>query len=299
MARTDSNGAIFINYRRDDSGAEMRALATTLRQAFGPTSVFLDTEVVRSGEKWPDRILRALRRATVVIVAIGPAWLRAADDYGRRRLDLPDDWVRQEIEHALARNIPVIPLLVGRGKLPTIAALPNGIAGLMEHQTYEVRDEYWEQDLRGLMLRLEALGCRRVTTNILYPKPHVSPKELSQKELKVALDDLPSWRLQTSTISGREPDTQTELVRTYNFATFEKVIEFMAKASPYITNMNHHPRWENVYCSLTVGLTTWDIGFRPSRFDVELAGYLDKLFRNYEKQPSNRKSRSVNRKRVT
>ncbi|HUP62497.1 MAG TPA: 4a-hydroxytetrahydrobiopterin dehydratase [Thermoanaerobaculia bacterium] len=289
MARLERDFFIFVSYRRADSGAAVRAVSATLRQAFGAASVFVDTETIKAGEQWPERVTKALRKATVAIITMGPTWLRDADDYGRRRLDLPGDWVRQEIEALLDRNIPLIPLTVGRAKLPTAPALPESITRIVEHQAYEVRDEYWEQDLLGLMLRLEALGCRRVAADVHYPKPHVWPKELTQKELKAALRELPQWRVQTSTIAGREPNTQTELVRTFQFPTFEKVVDFMGKAAPYISNMNHHPRWENIYCSLTVCLTTWDIGFRPSRFDVELAGYLDRLYRNYEKQPARRK----------
>jgi hypothetical protein len=54
-------------------------------------------------------------------------WLggRRSED-GTRRLDDPDDFVRLELEAALARGIRVIPVLVDRAPLPRSDSLPEG-----------------------------------------------------------------------------------------------------------------------------------------------------------------------------
>lgn len=95
------NPLVFISYRRVDSSAASRWLAQTIARTFGTQSVFIDTESIRMGDAWPDRIDAALTSATVLVPVIGPSWLRIADDVGRRRLDKEDDWVRNEIRHAL------------------------------------------------------------------------------------------------------------------------------------------------------------------------------------------------------
>jgi hypothetical protein len=59
----------------------------------GPQHVFIDTDSIRMGDDWPERIDNALASATILIPVIGPNWLKIADDYGRRRLDRADDWV--------------------------------------------------------------------------------------------------------------------------------------------------------------------------------------------------------------
>jgi hypothetical protein len=46
-----------------------------------------------------------------VLVVIGPAWLAGADDQSQRRIDLPNDFVRIEIETALQQRVPIIPVL--------------------------------------------------------------------------------------------------------------------------------------------------------------------------------------------
>lgn len=81
---------IFINYRRDDSSPVARGLRDNLIEAFGD-AVFMDVDEIRVGDTWPQTLDNALDSATVLLVVIGPTWLRVADVYGRRRLDQPDD----------------------------------------------------------------------------------------------------------------------------------------------------------------------------------------------------------------
>lgn len=45
-----------------------------------------------------------------------------------------------------------------------------------------------------------------------------------------------------------------------------------------IEQVNHHPRWENVYRTLRVALSTWDIGHRISYADAMLAQAFDRTF---------------------
>ena len=70
-------------------------------------------------------------------------------------------------------------------------------------------------------------------------------------------------------------------MRTYEFARFEDAIDFMAEAAKHISVVQHHPRWENTWRTVRVWLTTWDIGHKPSQYDLDLAEYLDNLFSKY------------------
>lgn len=53
-----------------------------------------------------------MNQATVVLALIGSSWLRSADEYGRRRLDISDDWVRNELLAAIDSGKSVIPILL-------------------------------------------------------------------------------------------------------------------------------------------------------------------------------------------
>jgi hypothetical protein len=52
-----------------------------------------------------------LIKCLVMVVVIGPDWLDARGEHGRR-LDDPTDWVRLEITQALAGGVTVIPVTV-------------------------------------------------------------------------------------------------------------------------------------------------------------------------------------------
>jgi hypothetical protein len=157
----DQQRSAFISYRRQDSSAPARWLAETIQDAFGAHSVFIDTDVIRVGDKWSDRITEALARASALIVLIGPNWIRIADEYGRRRLDMEDDWVRKEVLHAICHGLVVIPLLVSQASLPVREALPDCLRPLLEHQALELRDHSWEDDRNAVLDRLERTGFRR------------------------------------------------------------------------------------------------------------------------------------------
>jgi hypothetical protein len=98
---------VFISYRRDDAMSEAGRLADAIRNRFGQNSVFLDTSGIRLSAEWPDTLRRALEKAAVVVIVIGPEWILARDEYGKRRIDDPSDWVRHEVQLALAQGRPL------------------------------------------------------------------------------------------------------------------------------------------------------------------------------------------------
>ena len=52
----------------------------------------------------------------------------------------------------------------------------------------------------------------------------------------------------------------------------------MNKAVDPINEVQHHPRWENQWRTVIVYLSTWDIGLKISRLDVDLAKVLDGIY---------------------
>ena len=107
-------------------------------------------------------------------------------------------------------------------------------------------------------------------------------KEFSEVELAGELKSLPEWEVSVSELPGKESLKRAELKRTYKFASFEDAIDFMKTAAGHISKVNHHPRWENNWRTITVWLSTWDAGFKPTQLDLELAHYLDNLHQNYK-----------------
>ena len=147
---------IFLSYRRDDSVGFAGRLADALEAEFGVGSVFRDVDDIQPGEDFAQAIQSQLRESGAVLVMIGPLWLKADAD-GRRRLDDPDDFVRQEIEAALGLGKPLIPLLVGGAKMPATDDLPPSLAALARRQAVVLSDVRWRGDLVQLMASLRVL----------------------------------------------------------------------------------------------------------------------------------------------
>ena len=109
---------LFISYRTDDTAATASRLAHELALRFGPEAVFLAHKRIQGGENWPQRLRDEVTGACVVLVLLGARWLTLEDDKtGRPRVENPQDWVRQEIEAALAVGRDVLPVRVDEAPL--------------------------------------------------------------------------------------------------------------------------------------------------------------------------------------
>jgi hypothetical protein len=87
-----------------------------------------------------------------MLAVIGPTWLTATNDDGVRRLDDQRDHVRAELEAALSRAIPVIPVLVQGARVPPESALPTALAPIAYRNSIEVRpDPDFHNDMDRLM----------------------------------------------------------------------------------------------------------------------------------------------------
>ena len=100
--------------------------------------MFIDTDNIPPGLDFRDYISNAVAECAMVLAVIGKHWLTAANDAGERRLDDPADWVRLEIEAALQRSIPVIPVLVNEGRMPPGAELPGLLRSLVYRNATEL-----------------------------------------------------------------------------------------------------------------------------------------------------------------
>jgi hypothetical protein len=143
--------AVFISYRRDDSGGYAGRLHEELEERLGPDQVFRDVDTLQPGQDFVNAIEARLRECRVCLVLVGRGWLAARDDTGHRRLDRPDDYVRAEIAAALARaEVLVVPVLVGGAVLPGAEQLPESLRALARRQAVVLRDDAWEGDVDRL-----------------------------------------------------------------------------------------------------------------------------------------------------
>lgn len=140
---------IFINYRREDSAGHSGRLFDALSSHFSGR-LFMDVDTLEPGVDFVEAIEQAVGSCEVLIVVIGREWLTIKDKAGRRRLDDPGDFVRLEVESALARRIRVIPVLVQDAAMPGAEELPASLARLARRNAIELSDARWAYDVDRL-----------------------------------------------------------------------------------------------------------------------------------------------------
>lgn len=148
---------IFINYRREDSAPYAGRLFDHLEREFGRSKVFMDIDSIELGVDFVEALKTTLARCDAQIVMIGPGWLQAKDDNGRRRLDNPKDYVRLEILTALERGIRLIPVLVAGASMPAERELPRRLAKLSTRNALDLSDKGFLRDVAKLIETLDPI----------------------------------------------------------------------------------------------------------------------------------------------
>ena len=153
---TYDEGSIFISYRRMDSNDVTGRIYDRLISHFGKPTVFKDVDSIGLGSNFRETLENALRECKVVLAIIGDQWVTIQAEDGSRRLDNSEDLVRIEIESALGRRIPLIPVLVQGVRMPPREVLPPSLAKLTDYQGLLVRpDPDFHNDMNRLIKHLD------------------------------------------------------------------------------------------------------------------------------------------------
>lgn len=121
--------------------------------------------------------------------------------------------------------------------------------------------------------------------NSPFPKKpdSAAPAAMSDEKIKQLIEnELPEWHVLKSSLPENPFKDRVELFREFKFKSFVHAIDFMAKVAPGCNILNHHPRWENIWKTLIVYTTTWDIGHRISDRDLQMARFFNNEYDNYE-----------------
>lgn len=130
---------IFVSYRREDIGITGR-ICDRLRARFGKKSIFFDQEGIRPGAPFPTEIRIALDVCEVFLAIIGPNWAGTIGP-NHEVLFEHNDWVRREIEAALDRGIPIIPVTVDHTPMPNAAQFPANVRRFAEYQASHISSD--------------------------------------------------------------------------------------------------------------------------------------------------------------
>ncbi len=152
---------IFISYRRDDAVGYAGRLEESLERRLGRGSAFRDIGDIAPGEDFLHVIRARLAEAQAVLVLIGPRWV-GAGGAGRRRLDDPGDFVRLEVQEALASGARVVPVLLPGAAMPAEDDLPPPLKPLARRNALVLSDAHWDADIARLLASVGASPRRAV-----------------------------------------------------------------------------------------------------------------------------------------
>jgi TIR domain len=130
---------IFISYRRDDAGYVASMVRQRLEADFGAGAVFMDIDNIPLGVDFRDHLSDAVANCDILVALIGETWAGPQAGSPQRRIEDPQDFVRIEIEAALKRGIPVVPVLIDKAQLPAAHTLPETLRELPFRNAAELR----------------------------------------------------------------------------------------------------------------------------------------------------------------
>ena len=150
--------SIFISYRRSDSQDITGRIYDYLEKHFGSDVVFRDVYSIPLGDDYRFHLREKAQNCQVLVAIIGPDWVSVTDPDGNRRLDNPNDWVRIEVETALNRGIPVIPLLIDGATVPEEKDVPSDLKPIAHRNAALARpDPDFQPDMARLIRQLEKI----------------------------------------------------------------------------------------------------------------------------------------------
>lgn len=89
--------------------------------------------------------------------------------------------------------------------------------------------------------------------------------KLTSEERSTQLAQLAGWQA----VTGRDA-----IHRQFKFADFNEAFGFMTRVAIKAQEMNHHPEWFNVYCTVDITLTTHEANGVTER-DIALARFIE------------------------
>jgi TIR domain len=176
------SGGIFISYRREDSAGFAGRIYDQIASQLDRERVFFDVDNIDLGADFIRVLSEHVAECDALVAIIGKQWLAATDEENRRRLDNPDDFVRIEIETALQRGIPVIPVLVGGAVMPRTESLPETLKALARRNGLEISHANFDS------------GSERLTKRSRSSKTHASSVK-NAHQTQGAVRQGGSWQL--------------------------------------------------------------------------------------------------------
>ncbi|TDI24202.1 MAG: TIR domain-containing protein [Acidobacteria bacterium] len=147
----------FVCHRREDTADVTGRIFDRLVMDYGGQQILKDLDSIPLGVDFREYLGRMVGECDVFLAVIGPRWLNA--EGGTSRLEDARDFVRIEIESALAREIPIVPLFVGGASMPSEEDVPESIRSFVYRNGVPVRpDPDFHRDMDRVIAGLDGYG---------------------------------------------------------------------------------------------------------------------------------------------
>lgn len=180
-------GSIFLSYRRDDSAPWAGRIYERLSQDIDRRLIFMDVDNIPPGHDFVEVLDERVAGCEVFLCVIGPRWSEARNPEGRRRIDDPNDFVRIEVESALAHGKRVIPLLVDGAQMPLAQSLPESLRPLVRRNAVELTHARFGRDIATLLEALPKAAPLRADPPPAVPLVAERPEPAVEREAPMAV----------------------------------------------------------------------------------------------------------------
>jgi hypothetical protein len=143
--RAGSSVRVFLSYGSETSG-DARKLESDLKERLERAVVY-STERIPEGADPQAVIGERIGRCDLLLAVIGPSWTAPSDGAGGTE-------PRLEVEQALKRKLPVIPVLTQHASKPERAALGDELKSLADLPALELMVQYWSDGVDALVKRV-------------------------------------------------------------------------------------------------------------------------------------------------
>ncbi len=249
--KSATESKLFISYRRDDAEGQAGRLYDRLNAAF-PGRVFRDVSGIEIGVDFAGAIQEAIASSAVLVAVIGRQWSSLTDAAGQRRIMQTGDYVRLEIATALARKLPIFPVLVDGAQMPAPHELPDDIKPLSGINAVMLTAFDYDHLVEGLIAALTKLlgktqpqpGREDIEKLLARAETSIAVEDwmAAKQALQSALSLDPSNRVAASRLrfaqenlrlSGLYADAQRRLATGDRAGALASLQQIRASAGPY------------------------------------------------------------------
>lgn len=130
----------------------------------------MDVEDIVPGQPFARTIDDTIASCDTALIVIGPRW---GEILHQRAQTQQFDYVNHEIEAVLARQITIVPVLVGGAGIAELAGLPDKLSALSQYEAAELRDNTFNDDCVRLAksLRLQPTASIELTGRKIRTRP--------------------------------------------------------------------------------------------------------------------------------